>query len=48
MLAVLTVAMSKERLELEQRMKAQTDPLTGALNRRAFMACGSRLVQRTA
>jgi diguanylate cyclase (GGDEF)-like protein len=38
--------MSKERLELEQRTKAQTDPLTGALNRRAFMARGERLVAR--
>ena len=46
MLTVLIVAMSKERLELEQRMKAQTDPLTGALNRRAFMARGARLAQR--
>ena len=46
MLTVLIVAMSKERLELEQRTKAQTDPLTGALNRRAFMARGVRLVQR--
>jgi diguanylate cyclase (GGDEF)-like protein len=46
MLTVLIVAMSKERLELEQRTKAQTDPLTGALNRRAFMARGARLLQR--
>ncbi len=46
MLTVLIVAMSKERLELEQRLKAQTDPLTGALNRRAFMARGGRLAQR--
>jgi diguanylate cyclase (GGDEF)-like protein len=46
MLTVLIVAMSKERLELEQRTKAQTDPLTGALNRRAFMARGARLAQR--
>jgi diguanylate cyclase (GGDEF)-like protein len=45
-LAVLTVAMSKERLELEQRQKAQTDLLTGALNQRAFMAYGSRLLLR--
>jgi diguanylate cyclase (GGDEF)-like protein len=45
-LAVLLVAMSKERLELEQRTKAQTDPLTGALNRRAFMSRGRRLVLR--
>jgi len=46
MLSVLLVAMSKERLELDQRMKAQTDPLTGALNRRAFVARGERLAQR--
>lgn len=46
MLTVLIVALSKERLELEQRTKAQTDPLTGALNRRAFMARGARLLQR--
>ena len=46
LLVVLFVAMSKERLELEQRTKAQTDPLTGALNRRAFMARGERLVAR--
>ncbi len=41
LLTVLMVAMSKERLELDQRTKAQTDPLTGALNRRAFM-CARR------
>ena len=46
LLAVLLVAMSKERLELEQRTKAQTDPLTGALNRRAFIIIGRRLVLR--
>jgi diguanylate cyclase (GGDEF)-like protein len=45
-LTVLLVAMSKERLELDQRTKAQTDPLTGALNRRAFMSRGRRLLQR--
>ena len=45
-LAVLTVAMAKERLELEQRQEAQTDLLTGALNRRAFTAHGSRLLLR--
>jgi diguanylate cyclase (GGDEF)-like protein len=45
-LTVLAVSMTKERLELEQRTKAQTDPLTGALNRRAFMARGSRLLNR--
>ncbi len=46
LLSVLLVAMSKERLELDQRTKAQTDPLTGALNRRAFMTRGNRLVLR--
>jgi len=45
-LTVLVVALSKERLELDQRTKAQTDPLTGALNRRAFMSRGERLLQR--
>jgi len=48
LLAVLIVAMSKERLELDQRTKAQTDPLTGALNRRAFLWRGARLLQRHA
>jgi diguanylate cyclase (GGDEF)-like protein len=46
LITVLIVAMSKERLELDQRMKAQTDPLTGALNRRAFMSRGERLLRR--
>jgi diguanylate cyclase (GGDEF)-like protein len=45
-LTVLVVSMSKERLEFDQRTKAQTDPLTGALNRRAFMSRGGRLLQR--
>ncbi len=45
-LAILLVAMSKERQELEQRTKAQTDSLTGALNRRAFITRGRRLVLR--
>jgi diguanylate cyclase (GGDEF)-like protein len=45
-LTVLLVAISKERPELEQRIKAQTDPLTGAFNRRAFMTRGSRLLLR--
>ena len=48
LLTVLIVAMSKERLELDQRLKAQTDPLTGALNRRALMARGTRLLRRHA
>ncbi|MGE3148238.1 MAG: GGDEF domain-containing protein [Pseudorhodoplanes sp.] len=46
LLTVLIVAMSKERLELEQRNKAQTDALTGALNRLAFMTRGARMVLR--
>jgi diguanylate cyclase (GGDEF)-like protein len=46
LLTVLLVSMTKERLELEQRIKAQTDPLTGALNRRAFVARGGRLLHR--
>ena len=42
LLSVLLVSLSKERLELDQRTKAQTDPLTGALNRRAFMSARRR------
>jgi len=45
-LAVLIVAMSRERLEREQMLKAQTDLLTGAFNRRAFLAYGERLIMR--
>ena len=48
LLSVLLVSLSKERLELDQRTKAQTDPLTGALNRRAFIGRGERLLQRHA
>jgi len=48
LLSILLVALSKERLELDQRTKAQTDPLTGALNRRAFMSRGERLLVRHA
>jgi diguanylate cyclase (GGDEF)-like protein len=48
LLSVLFVSLSKERLELDQRTKAQTDPLTGALNRRAFIGRGERLLQRHA
>lgn len=46
LLAVLVVALTKERSELEQRNSAQTDALTGALNRRAFTSRGRRLVTR--
>jgi diguanylate cyclase (GGDEF)-like protein len=45
-LTVLMVGIAKERLELDQRQKAQTDPLTGALNRRAFMSRSARLLTR--
>ena len=38
--------MSRERLEREQMLKAQTDLLTGALNRHAFEAYGERLIAR--
>jgi diguanylate cyclase (GGDEF)-like protein len=48
LLSVLLVAASKERFELDQRIKAQTDPLTGALNRRAFASRGGRLLARHA
>jgi diguanylate cyclase (GGDEF)-like protein len=48
LLTVLIVAMSKERLEFDQRTKAHTDPLTGSLNRRAFMWRGERLLHRHA
>jgi diguanylate cyclase (GGDEF)-like protein len=46
LLAVLLVSMSKERLEFDQRIQALTDPLTGALNRRAFILRSERLLQR--
>lgn len=46
LLSVLLVALTKERLEREQRNYAQTDPLTGAMNRRAFMSKGRRLLLR--
>ena len=45
-LAVLFVAMTRERLEREQHLKAQTDLLTGTLNRRAFMMYSERLMAR--
>jgi len=45
-LAVLFVAISRERLAREQHLKAQTDLLTGALNRRAFMNYSERMMSR--
>jgi diguanylate cyclase (GGDEF)-like protein len=45
-LVVLLVALTKERLELEQRVASYTDPLTGALNRRALAIRGQQLLSR--
>jgi diguanylate cyclase (GGDEF)-like protein len=45
-LPFLRVAMSKERAELEQRRAAETDPLTGVPNRRAFFDRGEPLLER--
>jgi diguanylate cyclase (GGDEF)-like protein len=45
-LPFLRVAMSKERAELEQRQAAETDPLTGVPNRRAFFDRGNLLLDR--
>jgi diguanylate cyclase (GGDEF)-like protein len=45
-LPFLRVAMSKERAELEQRQAAETDPLTGVPNRRAFFDRGNPLLDR--
>jgi diguanylate cyclase (GGDEF)-like protein len=42
LLAFLFLAISKERVEQEQRTMASRDPLTGALNRRAFVERGER------
>ena len=44
-LPFLRVAMSKERAELEQRLAAETDPLTGVPNRRAFFDRGNPLLE---
>jgi diguanylate cyclase (GGDEF)-like protein len=43
-MAMLVVSMAKERAELEQRVVASTDDLTGAATRRAFLADGASLV----
>jgi diguanylate cyclase (GGDEF)-like protein len=44
--AVLRIAMSKERAELAQRKAALTDSLTGVPNRRAFFDVGGSLLER--
>ena len=43
-LPFLRVATSKERAELKQRLAAETDPLTGVPNRRAFFDRGNPLL----
>ncbi|HEY4200069.1 MAG TPA: GGDEF domain-containing protein [Devosiaceae bacterium] len=45
-LTVLMVSMTKERGEQEQRQFALSDPLTGLLNRRAFLTQAQRLLRR--
>jgi diguanylate cyclase (GGDEF)-like protein len=46
--AFIFLAMAKERLELEHKVAATTDPLTGIANRRAFLESATRsLKQRT-
>lgn len=43
-IAFLLLCMTKERGELEQRLMASLDPLTGVLNRRAFLTRGRDLL----
>ncbi len=45
-LGLLLLALTKERLELEQRNIAMIDPLTGLMNRRAFMTHVERHARR--
>jgi diguanylate cyclase (GGDEF)-like protein len=47
-LGFLLIALTKERLELEQRTIAHVDPLTGLMNRRAFMTHVERNNRRRA
>ena len=44
--AFILLAMSKERTELRHKTAAMTDPLTGLLNRRAFLADAEVLLQQ--
>jgi diguanylate cyclase (GGDEF)-like protein len=46
-LALSLVMMARERSELAFRRAAETDPLTGVMNRGAFMRAGERLLART-
>jgi diguanylate cyclase (GGDEF)-like protein len=45
-IAVLMISMTKERQEALQRDYAQSDPLTGLLNRRGFVALANRVISR--
>lgn len=45
-LGLLLIALTKERLELQQRNIALVDPLTGLMNRRAFMGHAERNAMR--
>ena len=45
-LGLLLIAMTKERQELKQRQIALVDPLTGLMNRRAFMGDAERQSRR--
>ncbi len=47
-LAVIILALTKERMELAHRNAAMLDPLTGIANRRAFLELGSRLLKARA
>jgi diguanylate cyclase (GGDEF)-like protein len=47
-LGLLLIALTKERLELEQRTIAHIDPLTGLMNRRAFKTLVERNARRRA
>jgi diguanylate cyclase (GGDEF)-like protein len=44
--AFILLAMSKERTELRHKTAAMTDPLTGLLNRRAFLQDAESLLQQ--
>jgi diguanylate cyclase (GGDEF)-like protein len=43
-MAILVVSMAKERAELEQRVVASTDELTGAATRRSFLCEGEKRI----
>ncbi len=44
--AVIFLALAKERIELEQKVAATTDPLTGIPNRRAFLDAAVRSLKQ--